>query len=128
MCVQGRERAKKLVIGCFLTKWMNSITVSLKDILESLILKIHNIFGIYASKFFVVNKEHCSPITMFMKGKNAKVSPVFQRIYVETWPSLSLFNMSNMIRLHYGAYNAYSHVFSSCFSKNLYSILSFGQL
>ena len=69
MCVQGRERAKKLVIGCFLTKWMNSITVSLKDILESLILKIHNIFGIYASKFFVVNIEHCSPIAMFMKGK-----------------------------------------------------------
>ena len=69
MWVQGREKAKKLVIGCFPTKWMNSITVSLKGIPESLILKIHNIVGIYASKFFVVNIENCSPITMFMKGK-----------------------------------------------------------
>ena len=67
--VPTRERkGQKIGHRVFLYK-METITVSLKDIPESLILKIHNIVGIYASKFFVVNIEHCSPITMFMKGK-----------------------------------------------------------
>ena len=28
MCIQGRERAKKLATMCLLTKWMNSISSS----------------------------------------------------------------------------------------------------
>ena len=55
MCVQGRERAKNWSqCVCLQNGW--TPTVSLKDIPESLILKIHNIVGIYASKFFVVNR------------------------------------------------------------------------
>ena len=71
MCVQGRERAKNWSQCVFLQNGWTP-TVSLKDIPESLILKIHNIVGIYASKFFVVNIEHFSPITIFMKGKTLR--------------------------------------------------------
>ena len=71
MCVQGREKAK-IWSQCvfFQNGW--TPTVSLKHIPELLILKIHNIVGIYASKFFVVNIEHFSPITIFMKGKTLR--------------------------------------------------------
>ena len=69
MCVQGREKAK-IWSQCvfFQNGW--TPTVSLKHIPELLILKIHNIVGIYASKFFVVNIEHFS--TIFMKGKTLR--------------------------------------------------------
>ena len=125
MCVQGRERAKNWSQCVFFQNGWTP-TVSLKHIPELLILKIHNIVGIYASKFFVVNIEHFSPITIFMNGKTLRLSCV--SVYVENWLSLSYFNMGNLIHLYYGAYIAYSHIFSSCFSKNFYSFFSFGQL
>ena len=53
MCVQGRERAKNWSQCVFLQNGWTP-TVSLKDISESLILKIHNIAGICASRFFVL--------------------------------------------------------------------------
>ena len=80
MCVQGRERAKNWSQCVFLQNGWNP-TVSLKDIPESLILKIHNIVGIYASKFFVVNIEHFSPITIFMNGKTLRLSCVSVDLY-----------------------------------------------
>ena len=125
MCVQGRKRAKNWSQCVFLQNGWTP-TVSLKNIPDSLILKIHNIVGICASKFFVVNIEHFSPITIFMNGKTLRLSCV--SVYVENWLSLSYFNMGNLIHLYYGAYIAYSHIFSSCFSKNFYSFFSFGQL
>ena len=115
MCVQGRERAKKLVIMCLITKWMNSNSFSERHTrTESLILKIRNIVGIYASKFF--SRTLFTNDNVYER-QNAKVCPVFQRIYFENWPSLSLFNIGNMIRLHYGTHIAYSHIFSSCFQR-----------
>ena len=80
MCVQGRERAKNWSQCVFLRNGWTP-TVSLKDIPESLILKIHNIVGIYASKFFVVNIEHFSPITIFMNGKMLSLSCVSVDLY-----------------------------------------------
>ena len=117
MCVQLRERAKKLVIRYLLTKWMNSNSFSER---HTRIVNFEDTryYCHLCSKFFVENVEHCSTITLFKNGKRVEVCPVFQRIYVENWPSLSFFNMGNMIHLHYGADIAYSHVFSSCFSKN----------
>ena len=71
MCVYGRERAKNWSQCVFLQNGWTPI-VSLKDIIESLILKIHNIVGIYASKIFVVNIEHFSSITIIMNGKTVR--------------------------------------------------------
>ena len=129
MCTCAHKGEKEPEIGykVFAYKMDELLTVSLKDIPEQLILKIHNIIGIYAS-FFAENIEHCSPITLFRNGKTLRFVLCFSGFMLKIGLHYLFFNMGNMIRLHYGAYIAYSHVFSSCFSKNFSSIFSLGQL
>ena len=105
----------------------STLTAPLKDLPGLLILKIFNIIGIYARKFFPVNIEHCSPITMFMNGKTLRFVLCFSGFILKIDLYYPFFKMGNMIRLHYGTFIAYFHIFSF-FSKIFYSIFSFIQL
>ena len=96
MCVQGRERAKNWSQCVFLQNGWTP-TDFLKDMPESLILKIHNIVGICASKFFVVNIENFSPITIFMNDETLRLSCV----------SVDLcWKLAFIILFHYGKFDS----------------------
>ena len=55
---RGRE-VKRLVITCILVLNGRPITVPLKEILGSSILKLFNVVAVFATKFFPVNIEQC---------------------------------------------------------------------
>ena len=56
---RGRE-VKRLFITCIHVLNGTPLTVPLKEIPRSSILKLFNVVAIYASKFFSVNIEQCS--------------------------------------------------------------------
>ena len=61
-----RREVKRLVITCILVLNGRPLTVPLKEILGSSILKLFNVVAIFATKFFPVNIEQCPLLGFFL--------------------------------------------------------------